>query len=200
MRNCLIIMFVFALAGCASINETPKGLEQTNQKQSRPDSFIDYCNEAPCRRNVIIHLMQKDGTIFEYESKLDPPVIQPSFISIYAGETIFIEADEGEHSPINLIHVSENTKPEKTIVYKFEQRADMGNGYDMVLTVHNPFSKPLRYNMGIMPLESDRLYKTSSCPVMAKGDCFEHWPFPIFQIAVANMRFLEKGDDFSCRE
>ncbi|WP_339132681.1 MAG: hypothetical protein WGN25_10805 [Candidatus Electrothrix sp. GW3-4] len=70
----------------------------------------------------------------------------------------------------------------------------------MLLNVHNPFSRDLRYHLAITPLGKEDLYKTSSCPVPARKQAFEHWPYPLFQVAVADMHFLKQGDDMSCQE
>jgi hypothetical protein len=61
----------------------------------------------------------------------------------------------------------------------------------MLLKVTNPFSQSLKFNMGMMPLDSDKLLKTSSCPVMAGGSSFESWPEPVFQVVLGNARFID---------
>jgi hypothetical protein len=78
--------------------------------------------------------------------------------------------------------------------------ADIASGTGIMLAVNNPFSKPIRYNLGLMFLTSGRLYKTSSCPVIAKGGSYEYWPHPIFQLVVTNMHFLTEGDEMGCKE
>lgn len=199
--------FIAAILSCLFISCTlsenlnqPSNKENSSTKnQKSSNSLVEYCKTASCRKNVRFRLKKKDGTYFEFSSKLAPPVIQPSFISIFPEETIYIEADKGKNGPINLVHVTENKNPKKTIVFNFTKDKKLGKGYSMVLKVHNPFSKPLRYNLGIMPIDSEKLFKTSSCPVIAGGFVYELWSYPIFQIVVAKLRFLNKGDDFGCK-
>jgi len=162
-------------------------------------SLEEYCQSNPCRNNLKITLNQKDGSIYDKTFKILPPAVQPSFISIYAGETIYVEAKEGKDAPMELIQVKTIQNPERTIVFKFEQQKETGDGKSMLLTVKNPFSKAIRYNMGMMPLDRERLLKTSSCPVRAGLSVFENWPFPIFQIVVANIHFQKEDDDGSCK-
>jgi hypothetical protein len=50
----------------------------------------------------------------------------------------------------------------------------------------------------MMRLSSERLEKTSSCPVVPGGALFETWPYPIFQVLLANARLLEPGDKYDC--
>ena len=97
-------------------------------------------------------------------------------------------------------HVPENTHPERTLVFKFTQAEDEKLSPGMFLNVHNPFARDLRYHLAVMPLGEKDLFKTSSCPVLAQKQALEHWPYPLFQLIVADMQFLKQGDDRSCRE
>lgn len=161
--------------------------------------FIEYCKTVMCRKNLTIKLKQADGKYYERSFDLLPPAVQGSEISIFAGETIFIEADvDGDH-PVNFKQVLENKNPEKTIVFHLVQSTDIGDGTGMMLTVNNPFSRPLHYKMGMMPLGEENLYKTSSCPVVARGAAYEQWPHPIFQIAVGGFYFLKEGEELVCK-
>jgi hypothetical protein len=138
-------------------------------KASSIQGFIEYCKTALCRKNLTIKLKQDDGKYYERTFELLPPAVQGEMIYIYAGEIIFIEADFNADKPVNFKQVLENTNPDKTIVFDLKQSTDIGDGLGMMLTVSNPFSKPLHYKMGMMPLDKEDLYKTSSCPVIAGG-------------------------------
>ncbi|MCI5123551.1 MAG: hypothetical protein D3925_03510 [Candidatus Electrothrix sp. AR5] len=188
---------IFAI--CASLLLTFSCIT-ANASDDPPKTLEEYCKTAPCRKNNSFKLRKKDGTYFEYTSELDPPVVQPEFILIFPEEELFIEATEGKDAPLDFKHVPQNSQPEKTLVFKFTQSDDEKAGPGMFLNVHNPFSKPLRYSLAMTPLGKEGLYKTSSCPVMAKGKAFEHWPYPLFQLIVSDMHFLKKGDDMSCRK
>ena len=152
-----------------------------------------------CRKNLTIKLKQADGKYYERSFDLLPPAVQGSAIYIYSGETIFIEADvDGDH-PVNFKQVLENKNPEDTIVFHLEQATDIDDGTGMMLTVKNPFPRPLHYKMEMMPLDKENLYKTSSCPVVAGGSVYEHWPHPIFQIVVGGLYFLKEGEELLCK-
>ncbi len=168
-------------------------------QEAPPDEFVEYCKENSCREKTNIVLKQKDGGVYDKTFYILPAVVQPSFISIYSGETLYIEADETDEAPLNFIHVKENTKPKKTIILKFDQESiSDGSGLDMMFVAYNPFSKPLRYDMRMMPLDEEGLFETSSCPVIAEGSAYEHWPYPIFQLLISNLRFLEEGESLDC--
>jgi hypothetical protein len=70
----------------------------------------------------------------------------------------------------------------------------------MMLSLHNPFNRPLKFNMGIMPMGSDDLYKTSSCPIIAGGGSYEMWPYPIFQVVLGDGRLMNPDDSTACVE
>ena len=184
-----IMMHTSSLA--ADSSETPK--------ESSIQGFIEYCETAMCRKNLTVKLKQNDWQYYERTFELLPPAVQGEMINIYAGEKIFIEADFNADQPENFKQVLENKNPEKTIVFDLKQATDTGDGIGMMLTVSNPFSRPLHYKMGMMPLDKEDLYKTSSCPVIAGGSIYEHWPHPIFQIVIARLYFLKDGDQLECR-
>ncbi|GAA5000427.1 hypothetical protein FNZ56_10715 [Pseudoluteimonas lycopersici] len=144
------------------------------------------CAQTKCQRNLHVTLVQKDGSTYEHTFPTFPAVVQPVGILVVAGQTVFVEADTSDGKLVNLQAVDSVVHPEKTIIVKLEQTEDRG----MMLTTTNPFDETLKFDMGITPLESDDLYKTSSCPIL-KGS-FETWPYPIFQVLLGNGRVVAK--------
>jgi hypothetical protein len=64
--------------------------------------------------------------------------------------------------------------------------------------VSNPFQDMLKFRMAIMPLDQERLLKTSSCPVGAGLKSFEMWRYPIFQVLLAGGHTLPKDSKEIC--
>lgn len=86
------------------------------------------------------------------------------------------------------------TDAAKTLTARFEQTTDGG----MLLELHNPFDDVfLKFDMGIMPLDGNDLRRTSSCPVAKTS--LESWPYPIFQVVLANGRAPPKADTATLR-
>jgi hypothetical protein len=194
MKKLIMLILFLSLIICTSLLAA-----KSSEKEASMQGFIEYCKTAMCRKNLTIKLKQADGKYYERSFELLPPAVQNSTICVYSGETIFIEADvDGDH-PVNFKQVIENKNPEKTIVFHLEQSTDIGDGTGMMLTVNNPFPRPLHYKMGMMPLAKENLYKTSSCPVIAGGAVYEQWPHPIFQIVVGGLFFLKEGDSLECK-
>jgi hypothetical protein len=146
------------------------------------------CKVTICQHNVHVVLKQKDGTVFDKTFDTMPGVVEPHWLVIIAGQTLNIEADRVGNSLANFKVVDSVQHPEKTLTFSFEQT---DNG--MLLKLSNPYNQPLKFDMGMMPLDAERLLKTSSCPIMAGGSSFETWPEPIFQVVLANPRFLDQG-------
>ncbi len=152
----------------------------------------EICENTKCQKNVRIKLTEKNGKTYDRTFKVLPGVIQDFGITVYAGQTVFIEAEVKDGKLVDLKAVDSIVKTENTITIKFEQIEKGG----MMLSIQSPFKETIKFNMGIMPMDTDRLLKTSSCPVM-RGS-YEMWQEPIFQIVLANPRILEDSDSSVC--
>lgn len=202
MRNFLIILLVAALASCAQnrtkTNSLKVNLVEGNETNT-PKELLEYCKTATCRKNTHFKVKLKDSSYYEYKGAIDPPIIQENIVTLYPGEEVYIEADVSGNSLKNMVVVPGIRSPQKTIVIKFWQEPSLRDGTEMMLKVSNPFSKSLRYELGMMSFDSSKLTYTSSCPVMPGLSVFEHWPFPIFQLAMADMRLIDvSGQEIKC--
>jgi len=128
------------------------------------------------------------------EMKLAQPVIQGNLISIFPGETIYLTFDPGDSGPENLRSVISEDFSANTLTFKFSQEAKLGDGVGMLLNVRNQSKRYIKYDLGMQLLDSDDLYKTSSCPLMPELSGFESWPHPIFQLVMTNFRWVDKSD------
>lgn len=170
---------------------------QTPSSQQQQDSLEQLlCAVAKCQRNIRIVIKQKDGATYDKTFAVIPAAVQRFGVVILTGQTIYIEADIDGDKLTNYRAVDQIVNPKITITAKLEQMKDGG----MMLSLHNPFDKALKFNMGIMPLDAEELYKTSSCPVAAGGNSYEMWPYPIFQLVLANGRLLEPSETIACVE
>jgi hypothetical protein len=91
--------------------------------------------------------------------------------------------------------------PDRTMTFDFQQSPELGDGTHMMLVVSNPFDRHIRYRLGMMTPNSEKIYATSNCPVGPKIKVIEHWPHPIFQLVFTDMKLVDKEtDDLSCRQ
>lgn len=164
-------------------------LAKTKARSQMPESI---CEHTLCRPPQTIRLMRDDGSVFESSFDVENPIVHKGWVSIFPGETLFVEADRDENRLVNLRAVKQMRDPDRTLELRFWQ--DKGKP-DMFLKVNNPFSKAMKYHAVMMLLDSDKLYKTSSCPVLAGKIAFERWPHAIFELLLFDFRLIE--DDAS---
>jgi hypothetical protein len=181
MKVCvaMLLMAVFSVPVLAQ--------EQTDQKKIAEQ----MCQETKCQRDIRIVLKKKDGSTYDQTVPVFQPIVQNFGFAVVPGQTVNIEADIADGRLTNLHAVETITDPSKTLTATFKQTDDGS----MQLYVTNPFNQTLKFDMGIMPLEADSLYKTSSCPIR-KGS-FELWPYPIFQVVLGNGRVIDDTDPIS---
>lgn len=189
MRSFHILSAAIVLAGCSTVPD------RTDPHPREQVSAEEVCAVAQCGYNLRITLKREDGSQFD-ETFDALPVVQDVGVSVYAGHTVFFEADVENGRLVNLRLVDEVVHPERTISTRLEQNEQGG----MMLITRNPFKRHLRIRMGIMPLSIDRLVKTSSCPVIGEGSSYELWPYPIFQVFLGDMRLLSEDDSLVCAE
>jgi hypothetical protein len=189
MRNrSLATVFVLAMVGSFA---SAARAESTNDAATTSE----MCRKTICQHDIRVTLKTKDGGTYDKTFDVMPGVVQPFGLAILAGQTVNIEADVTGDTLSNFRVVASNTHPEKTLTVRFEQSP---NG-QMILALGNPFDRPLKFNMGIMPLDRPELMKTSSCPVKDHGQSYEMWPGALFQVVLTKPRFVgSTGKDRTC--
>ena len=115
------------------------------------------------------------------------PYVAEGFINVLAGEEFLVEFDDTDGVLSNPRYVKTAAKPERTMSLRLEQ-TDEGT----VLQVKNPFSKNIIYDCLIQHYSEQRLRKTSTLPVQAGLISFEMWPYPVAQVVVSNVRYVQK--------
>ena len=170
--------------------------EANTASPSQEDTEREMCEHTVCQRNIHVVLKQKDGKTYDQTFGVFPGVVQGMGITVVAGQTVHVEADVSGDRLVNLKAADTVVHADKTITATLTQ--DQNGG--MMLSLTNPFARPLKFDMGMMPLDTDGLYKTSSCPVIAGGGSFEMWPYPIFQLVLGNARLLDANAPMACTE
>ncbi|MGH8128395.1 MAG: hypothetical protein ACRETC_08515 [Gammaproteobacteria bacterium] len=156
-----------------------------------------------------VTLTKRNGS--KWKRIFDPPipVIHNEDITVFAGQTLNIEATPGKNGKLtHLKLVQKVTHPDSTLIVKLEQ----ASGKEMILNIHNPFPHSLLYKAEIRPLDagfSDTKAEilpvdagfsaTDVCPVGPKLENFESWPGPLFQVRLSDMRLANlKGKKVTC--
>lgn len=145
------------------------------------------CGDQP----ILISLHFSDGHAFKQTLQPPIPLVQYDHVYLYPGQVLYVEADDQDGKLANLRVVQVLEHPEKTLVIGLQQSGGNG-GEGMMLSVQQPFDRPLKYHAEVMDFDVPGTFKHSStCPVAAKGSAYETWPEPITQVVVGDFHFLD---------
>jgi hypothetical protein len=129
---------VFAVA--ALLLSTPLWAHDDAASKKHNAQIADMCATGKCQRNLHVVLKEKTGASFDRTFETFPAVVQPIGFVVVAGQTVYVEADVVDGKLVNVTAVEKISDPGKTITATFEQV----DGKDMVLTISNPYRKPLK--------------------------------------------------------
>ena len=216
MRLLTITLLGLSLGACAGAPPKPAPFSTTaepattEQPEVLPPAERQQTMEKICAQpgygcvmeSFDISLIKRDGSRYHMTMDAPTPIVQADTINVYAGQTLYVEADVKGDALTNLHLVKSVTHPERTLSFSFTQPAGVGDGKAMILVVHNPFDRPLRYHAAMMYLDDPKsdLYKTDTCPVMAKLQGSEGWPMPLFMLYLEDLELLQPGADMSCKD
>ena len=142
------------------------------------------CRRVPCRPAKTLKLKVSETEVAEFDFPKGPYVAD-GYVNLLSGEEINVEFDDGADGPTNPRYVEKVTAPEKTVTFSLELK-DVGT----ILTVKNPFAKNILYDCLIQHYKDQRLRKTTIIPVQGGLLSFEHWPYPITQVVISNVRYV----------
>ena len=171
----------------------PQGLDNApDAKKAREE----LCQRVLCRQPSTVKVLLKDKTILEVPFQDVSPIVLPNgWVTIFPGEEIHITFDLDGDTVRNPRAIPKATEAKNTVSFRLSQ--DSGNA-DSLLVVNSTFEPALKFDLGMMLPDNERIHKTSSCPVMGGKSLYEHWPHPIFQIVAARFRVLPPGSSLKC--
>jgi hypothetical protein len=210
-----LCMGTFTCSDVAALNKNAKldsqpialaaDVKETKSETLGSSTAAKLCAKADyqCVNYAIsISLLNEDGST--YKTKLPPPtpIIHGGTIHIYAGQTIYVEGDLSDDKLTNLRLVQIIKHPEKTIMMRLIQQttAPAPANKGMIFSIHNPFDKNLKYHAVLMPLAEPggAGTKTTTCPVKAKKTAAEVWQYPIVQLVLNGLKFINTDTDKDC--
>ncbi len=191
MKPALILTRMTCLLACFALPSFAQ-----DSKDNYKAAIAKVCETTLCRTPKL-SLYIDETHRFEQDDNSPMPILQNNeLLSIFPGEQIFVETlIEDGHVKLDRA-VTTNQHPERTLAFIFSQ---LPGKPDMVLQVKSPLPAAIRFQMAFMPVSSDRLIKTSSCPVPVGKALYEHWPHPIYQLILTNATVLKPTDDMSCK-
>jgi len=142
------------------------------------------CRRVPCRPAKTLKLKVSETEVAEFDFPRGPYVAD-GYINVLSGEDVNVEFDDGADGLTNPRYVEKVTASEKTVTFSLSLREE-----GTILTVKNPFAKNILYDCLIQHYKAQRLQKTSIIPVESGLVSFEHWPYPITQVVISNVRYV----------
>jgi len=193
MKKVMFIVILSAfVAGCSDgdVVSSSEVMMSPNNKISPEEAAQTIKGRGP----VKIHLKKQDGSWFDMQFSDAQPVVQGDIVTIFAGEKICLEFDAGLKGPENFRQVQSVKVPQRTLILNLFQDTKAADGSGMMFSIGNKHERSIKYDLGMMVLESEDVYKTSSCPIYEKIDVFEMWPHPIFQLVMTNFRWAKPDE------
>lgn len=158
--------------------------------------LVRVCKQTPSfqcvRKPFTVKLMRENTSEFERYFAPPVPVIQHAAITLFAGQTLHIEARPGTDGRLaHLRLVSRVTHPGSTLTLALEQViTGQGQNY-MKLDVHNPFPEVLAYKAAINPLRLDGFRSAGPCSAGAAKTSHATWPEPLFKVRLTDLRLVD---------
>lgn len=183
-------------------NKLPHGKDATPEEGAKEIAEVCARPGFQCTQDpVSVSLTKPDGSLYHLD--VTPPIMtlqNDASIAVLAGQTLYVEADVVDDKLVHLKLVPTVVHPEKTVTISLKQMSQPSGKPMMLLEVHNPFDRPLRYHAGMMVLDGPdgAIYATDTCPVPPKIFGVENWPMPIFQIFINGPALLAPSAKADC--
>lgn len=156
-------------------------------QSGKPDAGQErepICRRVPCRAAQTLKLKISETEVAEFDIPEGPYVVDGR-INMLPGEEINVEFDDGADALTNPRYVGTVTAPEKTLTFKL-----LLTDGKTALTVKNSFAKTILYDCLIRRYKAQRLQKMTIVPVESGLINFEHWPYPVTQVVISNVRYV----------
>ena len=159
----------------------------TMGQQAADQAREAVCQRVPCRPVTTVRLKLNKQEYSEMEFPKGPYVAD-GFINVLAGEEVLVEFDEADGALSNPHYVKTVANPERTVTFRLEQPEEGAT----VLRIKNPFTKNIIYDCLTQHYSEERLRKSTIIPVRAGLSNFEFWPYPVAQVVISNVRYVQK--------
>ena len=168
-----------------------------SQQQAAADAALQrMCAQQACQRNVAVQMRDKQGNQYRKTFALLPPVVQGPYFTVTSGQSLFIEADVAGDKVTNYRVVPGMQNPSKTFIVSLSQLDDARSQ----LFVFNPFAQNVKFNVGVLPLGSNKVVKTTSCPIQSRKQGSIIWDKPVLQATIGYGVALAPNAKLTCGE
>jgi hypothetical protein len=186
----LAVVTALALfAGPCSAQPIESGIETREQ-------LLEYCRKVLCRNPGKILVQLKGGFVGEVSLDDPTPIVLPTgWVTVLPDEEIHVAFDWEGDSIRNLRAVRAGDESPNRFSFRFVQQP--GSGVTD-LWVASTLRQPVKYDLWMMLPQTDRVVRTSTCPVSADQTMIERWQHPVFQFFLTGFRTLAPGSALKC--
>ena len=157
----------------------------------------ELCQKVLCREPSTVEVVLEDGRIMLIPFEDVSPIVLPNgWVTVLPGEDVHIAFDVMNGVIGNPRAITQPDASEHTLSFHFDQDAETAGSS---LIVESTLDYAIKFDVGIMLPEDDKIRSTSSCPVLARKKTYERWPHPIFQIILARFRVLAPDSSMECK-
>lgn len=158
-----------------------------------PKSLDEVCRVATCRPPTKVRLEIEENRYYTVDQP-QAPYVYDGIINVLADETVVaLVKVEGDRIG-DLSYVAEPGKVAPVIVTHLESYAVEKGSHGTLLTVTNPFERPIRYTARIQRAGKAIFEDAVTCPVPPHRAGAETWPVPLIQVLLKDFRFVAKGE------
>lgn len=140
-----------------------------------------------------MRLRLEDGSSFEKDVPRLPIVLPNGWITVFAGEQVHIELTADKDN-LAARAVPKVASAKSTVSFRLTQ----SDGAGMRLAVSHNLPASLKFSLGMMLPSGGELHRAPSCAVGSGAVSYETFEHPVFQLVIANLRFLPEGAALSC--
>lgn len=160
------------------------------------EQLLEYCKQVLCRNPGMVRVQLKGGLVGEVMVDDPAPIVLPSgWVTVLPGEEIHIAFDVENDSLRNPRAIRAGDEAPARLHFRFLQHPGTGT---TDLWVASTLRQPVKYDLWMMLPQSDRVVRTSTCPVSSDQKIIERWQHPVFQFFLSGFRTLAPGSALKC--
>ena len=195
MNKSLVTAIAFSLlAAPVFAQQPPAAPAQTNAAAQAQAALQRSCANQPCQRNVPVTIRDLKGATYTKTFDLLPPAVQNDGVLVMAGQRVYFEGALANGRVAALRHVNAITQPARTMSATLSQLPDGRMQY--VLT--NPFAQPIKFEVGVTVLGSNRTVRTASCPILPGKSGTIIWDQPVLMAIAAGGVAITQQSQMNC--
>ena len=182
-----------ALLASLSLTTASGGTAPAAVTAAAPKSLDQVCALTVCRPPTRVRLDMGPNRYYVVDQPKAPYVYQ-GVVNVLANETVVSLVHLDGDRIDGLSYVAEPGKIAPVIVSHLESYVDEKGERSMLLTVTNPFDRPIRYTARIQRAGKNTFEDEHTCPVPPHRAGAETWPFYLVQVLLRDFRFVGKDE------